>query len=553
MENENENEIKKNNPNKCCQCLNFKDHKVLYSFYIMVWIITLIFIILLIIDYTDIKFDEETSKSISLELLENFESGYFMEFHKCSPFANEIPIQFDYWQGTKKGCGISEKTKKKAIKINEGDNCKDDQETLEKIPHIKIESYKGITICGQTKGKYYDLLFSNSVVGEKEDCPEGKKVCGFIDSVKNKLCFDIDSECPISYIKIAHTPPEGITNLKEIKGDNINLYYSNNPYSNKSEIPFIQNSFKIADSKICSLPTLYYSSIDLFILDSFKEKSTTNCLSEDYPLSIIDTKRYHVLDEVDNYDLFEENNILDKIKIHNLTNYGYNINIYKHHLLFLYVRTHFGFKKECLRNREFKIEELTQTNHAFKKNKKWEIMLLISILLHILLFILSHVNCHENFFKIIIFVFLIFSIILSIGSVLLTFFIFLDSFDDSSHYEEEMDCSDAITNSNYNIMSLKIKDARHFIKIFSIFSLIIHAIDLIFIIIFIIKFNKFYEIKDKKIDIGQDKKIDIGPQMKDIKKSLIKDEDSIEPLEISKDNDNDNNKYIDENSINDNE
>lgn len=540
---ENENEKKQNNPNKCCQCLNCRDYKVLYLFYLIVWLFTLGFTIFLIIKKLDLKFDEEISKSISLELLENFESGYFMEFHKCSPFANEIPIQFDYWEGTKKGCGISENKRKKAIKINEGDNCKDDQETLEKIPHMKIESYKGITLCGQTKGKYYDLLFSNSVVGEKEDCPKGKKVCGYIDSVKNKLCFDSDSECPISYIKIAHTPPEGITNLKEIKGDNINLYYSNNPYSNKSEIPFIQNSFKIADSKICSLPTLYYSSIDLFILDALKEKSTINCLSEDYPLSTFDTKRYHALDEVDHYDLFEENNIIDKIRIHNLTNYGYNINIYKDHLLFLYVRNHFGFKKECLRNREFKIEELTQTHHAFKKKNKWEIILLISFILHILLFILTHFSYYESFFKIIIFVFLICSIILSIGSALLTFFIFLDSFDDSSRYEKEMDCSDTITNSNYNIMSLKVKDARHFIKIFSIFSLIIHALDLIFIIISINKF-KFCEKKDKK---------KIRTLMEDKNKSLINDENLIHSFEIANNNNNNKDEDEDPNSINDNE
>lgn len=170
---------------------------------------------------------------------------------------------------------------------------------------------------------------------------------------------------------------------------------------------------------------------------------------------------------------------------------------------------------------------------------------MISFILHILLFILTHFSYYESFFKIIIFVFLICSIILSIGSALLTFFIFLDSFDDSSRYEKEMDCSDTITNSNYNIMSLKVKDARHFIKIFSIFSLIIHALDLIFIIIFINKF-KFCEKKDKK---------KIRTLMEDKNKSLINDENLIHSFEIA--NNNNNNKDEDEdedlNSINDNE
>lgn len=115
------------------------------------------------------------------------------------------------------------KKNKKASKLDEGKECKDDEDPLIKIPPQKINSYKGITLCGKTKGNYYNLLFSDSVVGVNEKCPKGTKNCGYIDSVLNKLCLNNNTECPISYIKLAQTPPEGISNLKEIKGEGINF------------------------------------------------------------------------------------------------------------------------------------------------------------------------------------------------------------------------------------------------------------------------------------------------------------------------------------------
>ena len=111
--------------------------------------------------------------------MENFETGYFMEFHQCSDFSNEISIPFDFWQGTIKGCFSNNKLSR----LDEGKECDDDETTLEKIPSQKIKSYKGITLCGKTKGNYYNLLFSDSVVGENEECPKGTKNCGYIDSV----------------------------------------------------------------------------------------------------------------------------------------------------------------------------------------------------------------------------------------------------------------------------------------------------------------------------------------------------------------------------------
>ena len=54
---------------------------------------------------------------------------------------------------------------------------------------------------------------------------------------------------------------------------------------------------------------------------------------------------------MDNYELYEENKIIDKIKNSRLMDYGFDLDKYKDNNLTLYVRTHFGFDKECLKKR----------------------------------------------------------------------------------------------------------------------------------------------------------------------------------------------------------
>ena len=200
-----------------------------------------------------ISFDGEVARSISEDLFDNFNTGFFLSFTKCkSPYentrpSNDNPIEFGEWQGTVEGC-IEKNGEKLNIKILEKDEICENK--IDKIPPQKIYSYKGITLCGLTRGSYYDLLYDGDIIKEKEECPKGKKSCGYIDTIKNKLCFDERQPCPVSYIKISDKPPEeNINDLKEIKFDKINFYYSNNPYyRNSTQIPYIVNSFTIADS-----------------------------------------------------------------------------------------------------------------------------------------------------------------------------------------------------------------------------------------------------------------------------------------------------------------
>ena len=417
----------------------------------------------LVIDLAQtISFDGEVARSISEDLFDNFNTGFFLSFTKCkSPYenarpSNDNPIEFGEWQGTVEGC-IEKNGEKLNIKILEKDEICENK--IDKIPPQKIYSYKGITLCGLSRGSYYDLLYDGDIVKEKEECPKGKKSCGYIDTIKNKLCFDERQPCPVSYIKISDKPPEeDINDLKEIKFDKINFYYSNNPYyPNSTEIPYIVNSFTIADSYICSLPNLYYSQISLFKLDGFNKKYSTNCVLKDYSQKVtIDLMRYHKLDWIDNYDLYEENKIIQKIKANNLTNYGFNINSYKDHLIYLYTRMHYGFDKDCLdkRSTKFNLEQLQLMNGQADKIFTWGLWITvlvsvsgIGVFSNLIIFTGDIYQDYEIITK---------YIMVLLPNIIDLIYSFI-AMDYNAPYQDEMTCSDSVTNDEFNIMIYKIK------------------------------------------------------------------------------------------------
>ena len=408
-----------------------------------------------------ISFDGEVARSISEDLFDNFNTGFFMSFSKCkNPYenirpSNDNPIEFGQWQGTLDGC-IEKNGEKINIKILEQDEICENK--INKIPPQKIYAYKGITLCGLTRGSYYDLLYDGDIIKEKEECPKGKKSCGYIDTIKNKLCVNIRQPCPVNYIKISdRVPDENINDLKEIKFDKINFYYSNNPYPNSTQVPYIANSFRIADSYICSLPNLYYSQISLFKLDAFNKKYSTNCVLKDYSQKVtIDLMRYHKLDWVDNYDLYEENKIIQKIKASNLTNYGYNINLYKDHLIYLYTRMHYGFDKECLdkRNEKFNLDQLQLMHGQADKIFTWGLWITILVSIsgigafsNLIIFTGDKYKDYEIITK---------YIVVLLPNIIDLIYSFI-AMDYNAPYQDEMTCSDSVTNDEFNIMIYKIK------------------------------------------------------------------------------------------------
>ena len=423
-------------------------------------------LICLILTY-NIKLNSEVATIISEEFMENFNTGYYLNFFNC--ISNENIVSFDKWKGTIRGCA-SEKNNAKRVRVpkEEDDYCDPLTEvTLDRIPPQPINKFKGLIVCGKTKGNYHDLLFSDSVVGKDEECPEGLKNCGYIDTVLNKLCFKKDKECPVNYIKIKDIdaePPDCITNLQNIASNQIRFFFSNNPYANSGEIPYVQYKFKISESNVCALDSLYHSNIDLFILDALKNNYSNNCILKEYSQKVIlDDNRYHKLNEINQYDLYYENEIIDKIIKHNLIDYGFNTELYKENQVNLYVTSHYGFNKTCLKERKTAFNRIVLEDiiSITRKMKSWsnteKIFCYICGILSIFDYIHSHWIILENVLK----------NTLTIGEVVLV--INALSYDDP--YEEKMECSDPVSNSNYNIMIEKIRSNGQFI--FSCFICII--------------------------------------------------------------------------------
>jgi hypothetical protein len=204
------------------------------------------------------------------------------------------------------------------------------------------------------------------------------------------------------------------------------------------------------------LDSLYHSNIDLFVLDALKNNYSDNCILKEYSQKVIlDDTRYHKLNEINQYDLYYENEIIDKIIKHKLTDYGFNTELYRENQVNLYVNSHYGFNKTCLKERKTAFNRIVLEDiiSITRKMKSWsnteKIFCYICGILSIFDYIHSHWIILENVLK----------NTLTIGEVVLV--INALSYDDP--YEEKMECSDPVSNSNYNIMIEKIRSNGQFI------------------------------------------------------------------------------------------
>jgi hypothetical protein len=355
---------------------------------------------------------------------------------------------------------------------------------LNDIPRKQITKYKGISISGISKDSYYELLYDGSIVKSDKDCPESKVYVGIIDTLNNKLCLDSNKARPISYVSLSNNEPQGISNIKTITGTNINLYYSTDPYPDSTtEKPKILSVFKIPDyDTMCSVPNLYSFSYTFHVLDAFKKDYADKCvLLNDYAniqKYTKDHQNYHSLDSIEMYSLYQENNIINIIHDSGLKDYGFDVDVYKNRNLKIYVRMHYGFDKECLDKRKTKlnVETLGLIYGRSDKMITWAnyVLFIISTLIVSVLDLASCTTWSvvEPFIK---------YIFVLVPSAVLTIYTFVATgYDDP--YEENLKCSDVITNDNFNIMISRVKSGGNKIFVTSIllvFLLIVNIVQLI--------------------------------------------------------------------------
>lgn len=467
--------------NSACKIIGSFLQVVLIAFSVLIWIFS-----------SKIYYDGEISSVIAKDLKDNFYSVPISDFRQENldyiEEEDEYPLRnlkeslginyvnFGIWQGTVKGCGKKSDDGSYTVKALDSDkSCTDDEVFLESIEPVDLGIYSGMKVSKRTIGKTYFQLLNEegSIISENQNCADDKKSCGYIDTLKNKLCINKNKNCPINYIKIDYDEPKDVNITKTIYGKNKNMYLSNNPYSEEDDrTPYIIGNFKIADKQICSIPNLYWSNYELYNLDANIHKYATQCSLEGYKQNnAFDNElRYHRLDEISIYDLYKENGIIDLINRTELINYGFDFNKYFRNdkKLYLYVRTFYGFNKTCLKDREieFNVNQLDEleTKHSIsEKMKNWGFwakgLMVASEISSLIAF--PDLFTNSGHFNPQFFIGYILSIIGNIGNLWQT--THSNSYDDA--YQDPFLCSDSVTNEIYNIMAYKINESGKNIRI----------------------------------------------------------------------------------------
>ena len=60
-----------------------------------------------------------------------------------------------------------------------------------------------------------------------ESCPEGKKMCGILDNLGNKLCYPLFEICPINFITFNESEIKNFSFYNSTKIKDKILYYTN--------------------------------------------------------------------------------------------------------------------------------------------------------------------------------------------------------------------------------------------------------------------------------------------------------------------------------------
>ena len=128
-------------------------------------------------------------------------------------------------------------------------------ETIE----VEINEWRGKTIYYTPHPLSYVELLNNYAVPKGEQCKEGYKQCGILDTMNNTICLENYRECPINDIRINKTVPESFKDYSDYSliplDEKYNLYYTNkainkpiitellvSPYINKKLIRWIDTT-----------------------------------------------------------------------------------------------------------------------------------------------------------------------------------------------------------------------------------------------------------------------------------------------------------------------
>lgn len=239
------------------------------------------------------------------------------QYGKCK--GNETQIIFDFWAGTTKGCDCTSNILAIGSGLTRG-FCSRRQSGCVSIPANSASPYlfwRNKMFCKyQNTINYFDLKIAEN----PEDCPNGYKNCGIIDSKFNFICIENNQSCPINQIKFfsySDLKPNNNSNflnnnllknyISYIEVDNGIIAYSNLFSQNK-----VLTQFKISEGKPCIIPYFENARSNKFILEN------TFYLSKCYTSKLNTTEsydeNYNIIDSYKKLNLFSQNGILNNFK-----------------------------------------------------------------------------------------------------------------------------------------------------------------------------------------------------------------------------------------------
>ena len=297
------------------------------------------------------------------------------------------PIKIDKWFGTKAGCEVFYRSENIFIWDNsyvKSGGCEnvifkeDDRERKMHIPPVQpvdITKWRGKQICSKRRTNPLDYLtmLENSVKAG-EECKEGYKKCGILDSMNNIVCMPNNDMCPINYIKVTDSqePPSECINCKTIQLDLNYLHYGNENTNNS-----IVTNFKTSDdrSKVCLDQGEYNSKMKRYTLDNIDHYGCENEFN-----NILYDERYTYLDTIPKVTVFEDNGIL--MKVERLPKFP--VESIREQQTSLFTRSFQGFDKQCLKKTGINLEQYEKLEGRITANKWLTFVSLLFIVVNII-------------------------------------------------------------------------------------------------------------------------------------------------------------------------
>ena len=271
----------------------------------------------------------------------------------------ENPLTLGYWGGISNGCDCRNINSTEKIKITHENqlfigDCSNNEKKLgckniKSISKKNIISYRTIQFCINKKNINYKTFLENSV-SKNETCKNGYKLCGYLDSLEQKLCILEKEDCPINDI-IINSSTESLTNYSTIQLTENKYIHFASGIIEKQIITSIKLSENVA-------PCIYPGEFSWkyhYPLELSSGYCNTTILSSKNDLTFIK------VDNIKKSNLYEENNI--SLLLNTLPNYPFNkINDDK---IDLFKRTYLGFDKKCMIEKGLSLDyfEYVKNNH----------------------------------------------------------------------------------------------------------------------------------------------------------------------------------------------